>query len=65
MADIAKLKTELTGDRLGRGYTGMTDQQAADDLNTKYRTRNRDVMTGDEVFQALASRADWGCVDRY
>ncbi len=30
----------------------MTDQQAADDLNTVYRTRNRSSMSGDEIFQA-------------
>jgi len=37
MADIDALSQELTNDPLGRGYSGMTDQQAADDLNTAYR----------------------------
>lgn len=31
------LKDELTADPLGRGYSGMTDAEAADDLNTAYR----------------------------
>ncbi len=48
---MADLKTELTDDPLTRGYAGMTDQQAADDLNTAYRTRNRTNMTGDEIAQ--------------
>ena len=46
------LAHELSVDELGRGYSGMTDQQAADDLNTSYRTRNRTSMTGDEIAQA-------------
>ena len=56
---MTDLKTELTDDPLARGYSGMTDQQAADDLNTVYRTRNRTSMTGDEVFQALESQSVW------
>ena len=46
------LAHELSVDELGRGYSGMTDQQAADDLNTSYRTRNRTSMSGDEIAQA-------------
>ena len=53
------LKTEITGDPLGRGYADMTDQQVVDDLNTAYRSRNRTSMTGDEVFRSVATRADW------
>ncbi len=49
---MADLKTELDTDPLTRGYSGMTDQAAANDLNTVYRTRNRTSMTGDELFQA-------------
>ncbi len=48
---MADLKTELTDDPLTRGYAGMTDSQAADDLNTSYRSRNRTSMTGDEIAQ--------------
>ena len=31
------IKTELDTDPLGRGYAGMTDAQAAADMNTAYR----------------------------
>lgn len=34
---MTDLKTELTDDPLTRGYSGMSDQAAADDLNTAYR----------------------------
>ena len=60
MADT--LKDELTIDPLVRGYNGpgaanpgpgpMSDQEATDDLNTSYRTRNRTSMSGDEIAQA-------------
>jgi hypothetical protein len=51
MADIDKLAAELANDPLGRGYSTMTDQQAADDLNTAYRTRNVGSFSGDFMFQ--------------
>ncbi len=57
------LKAELTDDPLGRGYNGlgvanpgpgpMTDQGAADDLNTEYRTRNRISMSRTEIMQSI------------
>jgi hypothetical protein len=50
--DYQTLNTELTTDPLTRGYAGMTDQEAADDLNTVYRTRPRGSMNGDEIFAA-------------
>ena len=50
MADT--LQDELATDPEGRGYAGMTDEEAAADLNISNRTRNRTSMTGDEVFQA-------------
>lgn len=44
------LSDELTNDPLARGYSGMTDQQAADSLNlTVDRDRNRTSMSGREV----------------
>lgn len=43
------LKEELDNDPLVRGYAGMTDQEAADDLNTVYRTRARDTMLHSEL----------------
>lgn len=36
--NLQPLKTELTTDPLGRGYAGMTDAQAADNLNAADRT---------------------------
>ena len=47
-----ELAAELTNDPLARGYAGMTDQQAADDLNTAYRTQTIDFVTGAEIFNA-------------
>ena len=49
MTDI--LKDELAIDPLTRGYSTMTDEEAADDLNTSYRSRNRTSMSGDEIAQ--------------
>ncbi len=56
MSDV--LKDELTLDPLSRGYVGMTDQAAADDLNSIYpapdtRTRNRTSLSGSEVANAI------------
>jgi len=55
MADIEKLKVELDTDPLLRGYSGMTDQQAATDLNTKYRDKPRTEMSQSEAFQHIDS----------
>jgi hypothetical protein len=41
------LSDELANDPLTRGYAGMTDVQAAADLNTVYRTRYRLLPTRD------------------
>jgi len=46
------LYDELSGDPLGRGYAAMSDQEAADDLNTAYRTRTRDRVETWEVIEA-------------
>lgn len=56
---MAGIREELLTDPLTRGYSSMSDQAAADDLNTIYRTRNRESMTGDEVFQSIESQAVW------
>lgn len=61
MAD--DLRTELAGDPLGRGYSGMSDQEATDDLNSIYpapdtRTRNRTSMTASEVYNAV-DQGEW------
>jgi hypothetical protein len=50
------LKEELDNDPLVRGYSVMTDQEAADDLNTVYRTRARNTMLHSE----LADNIDQG-----
>ena len=53
MGQIDILKTELTDDSLGRGYSGMNDVAAAADLNTVYRTSNKSSLTGSEVINAV------------
>jgi hypothetical protein len=58
MANIAKLKAELTDDPLARGYSGMTDQQVLDSLNEENRTVNRTSMTGSEVLNAV-DQSEW------
>lgn len=53
MSNIDTIKTEIDTDPLARGYSGMTDQQVADDLNTVYRQRNRTSMSGREVADEI------------
>jgi len=48
--DLEKLKDEIANDPLGRGYSGMSDQAVADDLNTAYRTREVSSFSGDFMF---------------
>jgi hypothetical protein len=40
------LITELQTDPLSRGYSGMTDGEVADDINSRYRSRRRDTTPG-------------------
>lgn len=47
------IRAELDGDPLARGYSGMSDGEAAASLNTVDRTRNRDRMTATEVLNAI------------
>lgn len=47
------LADELTTDPLTRGYAAMTDQQAADDLNTIYRTWNRINVPLTELVEGI------------
>lgn len=44
------IKAELDADPLTRGYSGMTDAQAAADLNTVYRTLTVDEIRGSAAF---------------
>ncbi len=50
--DIDVLTNEINTDPLVRGYSGMSDEQVAVDLNTVYRTKNRALMSGSEVWEA-------------
>jgi hypothetical protein len=58
-----ELNAELTIDPLTRGYSGMTDEAAATDLNTVYRTRARTTMNGDEIFAATDNAEFVGLTD--
>ncbi|HDZ22900.1 hypothetical protein LCGC14_1415030 [marine sediment metagenome] len=46
------LKSELTTDPESRGYSGMTDAEAATDLNTEYRSVDVESVTGQQIFEA-------------
>lgn len=46
------LKAEITTDPLTRGYSAMSDLEVAVSLNTVNRTRNRDYVSGWEIFNA-------------
>lgn len=50
---MTTLRDELLNDPLGRGYAGMSDQAAADDLNTAYRTRQRETMDSAEIYENI------------
>lgn len=50
--DYNALNSELITDPLARGYSGMSDAAAAADLNTVYRTRTRDTVSGSEILNA-------------
>ena len=50
--DYSILWNELSTDPLSRGYSGMTDVQIADDLNTEYRNVPRETINGTELFEA-------------
>ena len=47
------LRDELSIDPLTRGYSGMSDRDAATDINTSYRTRNKISLTRSEVLSAV------------
>ena len=60
--DIAALSAELTADTLTRGYAGMSDVEAAADLNTEYRSQDKSSLTSSEVFNAIVI-ADYNALD--
>ena len=63
LMDCTMLKAELINDPLGRGYAGMSDSEAAADLNALTRTRARASMSGDEVFCVTAAAEFAGLTD--
>ena len=56
-----KLVQELFVDPLSRGYTGQTDAEAAVDLNTIYREKNKTAMLATEIAQAI-DPTEWGAL---
>lgn len=51
--NLGILKTEITDDPVSRGYSGMSNKDAATDLNIKYRTKNKETMSSTEVMNAI------------
>ena len=51
--DITELAAELTNDPLTRGYSEMSDVEAAASLNTANRNYNKTGLTGTEVLNAI------------
>ena len=47
------LKPEVLSDPLTRGYSGMTDEQVADDLNTIYRTHDVQSVSSADIYDAI------------
>lgn len=51
--DYITLWNEISTDPLSRGYAGLSSASVAGNLNQKNRTRNRTVMSGTEVLNAI------------
>jgi len=51
--DLQALKNELTADPLARGYSGMSDEEAAASLNANGRQVDRTSITGGEIAASL------------
>lgn len=49
------LRAELDGDPLERGYTTMSDAEAATSLNTVDRTRHADTLPSADIYEATVS----------
>lgn len=71
MANIAILKSEIEGDPLGRGYSGMNDAAVAVDINTAYRTKKEPISSAellawsasDSRLQNIKNAAENGATD--
>lgn len=50
--DYKTLNGEIVNDPLGRGYSGLSNLEIANSLNTKNRNINKTSITGDEIFAA-------------
>ena len=49
------IASELSGDPLGRTYSGLSDEAARDDMNSEYRINDQGVWLSD-AFQYLSHR---------
>ena len=58
---VEVLRDELLVDPLSRGYSTMSDQEASDDLNTIYRTLDRETIETWEIFEATV-KAEYGAL---
>lgn len=61
--DLRTLKIEIDTDPLARGYSGMTNIQIANSLNTANRTVNVTAMSGSEVLNNIADAEYTGLTD--
>lgn len=52
--NLQTLKTELTTDPLPRGYSSMSHQAAADSLNSKNRSRDRQTLSGSTIYNCVS-----------
>ena len=51
--NLKALKIELETDPLGRGYSSMTDTEAANDLNTAYRSRIKARLDQTDLYNSI------------
>lgn len=51
--NLQDLKTELTTDPLARGYALMSDEQAANSLNTRDRQPDRESIDGGSIVAGI------------
>jgi hypothetical protein len=58
MTDFTALASEINVDPLGRGYSGMTDEQVTIDINTKYRVANYPIEL-DLLNFAIRDNGKW------
>lgn len=51
--NISALRAELTADPLGRNYSAMSDQAAADSLNVANRTASPETIAAAAIWNAI------------